>query len=451
MASINLEKYTMKEIGGLGVHFDQSKRVTLKHSNEHINKELTKHNYTINTNSFQESKERMQQRTKDVDERIPPKRIKADRVVCDMCYIPCPHEIENKELFFQKSYEFLVDHIGSENVHGGFVHVDEVHEYRDSRIKDENDHQAIKISMQHMHVMISPYTAEKGINSKAFNSRERFRYLQKEFDLMVYKEFGIHYNTKDQALNLTVETLKEASSILHQKEKQINELQTQLDQANEKVKFAQQVNEQLNIKNSTVKLTEIEYFPTLEFKRKKFKNQIFNPFEKPKHYYEVSDVHKWIVQAKQVNKDNYTLKSENNALRAQNDELQALNAKALNVDALNENVELQYSNEILTRVVADKDNTIDYLKNKLNDIEQELYLTTKQLSETKDSLSWYQRIYTKLITFLDSLSMNNKSLLNIFKEKLPPVDSDQVDLHIKQEHDLIQEQKQLSHDYDMSL
>ncbi len=228
MASINFQKMTQANVGGMKVHLDQNLRETANHSNENINPELSHLNYTIGTHSFDETYERLLERTREVDSEIPPKRVKSDRVICDSAYIVCPQQLEDRQQeFFEKAYEWFQQEYGEENVHGAFVHLDEKHEYRDCLEKDEEGHQVIKESLYHAHIIVSCYTDEKGINSKAFNSREMFREAQKDFNDYIQQEFEISYQTGRECLHERVEVLKEAS-------REIEELELTLERSKER-------------------------------------------------------------------------------------------------------------------------------------------------------------------------------------------------------------------------
>lgn len=215
MASINWQKATMQKITSYGfkAHFDLSTRTNkdVMHSNTHINTEKTIMNWC--TSNWQKAVESLQSRTKEVDEKIPPKRIKKDRVVGVMLEFPCPAEIEKNgksDDFFFKAEKLIKEQFGEENVHGMYVHKDEQHTYTD---KDGS----IRMSLQHAHILISPYTDEKGINGKAFVTRTNMIDLNKKMDEMVLREYGIGFNTHGEAQKKSVEELKRSEWINERK------------------------------------------------------------------------------------------------------------------------------------------------------------------------------------------------------------------------------------------
>lgn len=58
-----------------------------------------------------------------------------------------------------KAYDVLKEYFGEKNVHGGFVHKDEVHEYLDKDGKE-------KLSLEHIHVLVSAYTDKRELTEK---------------------------------------------------------------------------------------------------------------------------------------------------------------------------------------------------------------------------------------------------------------------------------------------
>lgn len=209
MASADWLKCTTQKAGAMKKHLGQKEREQGNHSNKDINKELTKNNYTIGCTDYGEALERMKRRTKEVDKVIPPLRIKKDRITCCFIEVPCPLTLTERGLsddFFDKTYQTLTDFFGSENVHGGFVHKDEVHTYID---KDKKH----RTSLEHIHVLVSAYTPHKGINGKAFETKPRLNTLNRNLDDMCFRSFGVRFNTKETPQRKSVERLKEETEL----------------------------------------------------------------------------------------------------------------------------------------------------------------------------------------------------------------------------------------------
>lgn len=210
MASINWMKMTNERAGSLTVHMETEARISHNHSNEDIDKEKTSQNYCIGTNSYRNAMASMYNRTKAVDAIIPPIRRRKDRVTCCMLEYPCPKEIERAgkaDVFFREFHKLIETYFGKENVHGSFIHKDEIHTYVDGKTKEEKE------SLMHAHTLVSAYTPEKGINGNAFETRPRLIEFNKLANEMCVKRFGIEYNTHEKARKQSVEEMKIESRI----------------------------------------------------------------------------------------------------------------------------------------------------------------------------------------------------------------------------------------------
>lgn len=215
MASANWMKATTQKAGAMKKHLGQKEREQGNHSNKDIDRSLSKRNYTVGCRSYAEALERMKRRTAEVDKLIPPKRIRKDRVTCCFIEIPCPLTLTERgksDAFFHSAYQTLSEFFGSENVHGGFVHKDEVHTYTD---KDKTR----RTSLEHVHVLVSAYTPEKGINGKAFETKARLKALNEELDDMCIRSFGVRLNTKETPQRKSVERLKEETELRKEAER----------------------------------------------------------------------------------------------------------------------------------------------------------------------------------------------------------------------------------------
>lgn len=224
MASVNWMKATVQKAGAMKRHLGQVEREQGNHSNEHIQRELSGRNYAIGCSDYAEALERMKARTKAVDEKIPPKRVRKDRVTCCFLELPCPRELTEQgksDEFFKKAHAIYEEFFGADNVHGSFVHKDEVHEYVD---KDGNK----KMSCEHAHTLVSAFTEDKGINGKAFETRAKIKALNVAMGDMCMREFGISLNTGETPERKSAETLKAESKArqeLGQLRERVGELQ----------------------------------------------------------------------------------------------------------------------------------------------------------------------------------------------------------------------------------
>ena len=208
MASVNWMKMTTQKAGGIKVHFEKKYRESDIHSNKDINVSKSNLNTTIGCNDYSEAFEKMKSRTAEVDSIMPPKRdMGTKRITSCMLEIPCPLSIQQQGLdqqYFETIYDIMQKYFGEKNVHGGFIHRDEQHEYID---KDGNK----QTSLYHMHVLVSAYTDEKGINGKAFETKPRIKQLNDIINQRLYSSYGVKFNTGGIAHNKKVEELKAES------------------------------------------------------------------------------------------------------------------------------------------------------------------------------------------------------------------------------------------------
>lgn len=249
MASVNWMKATTQKASGLKKHLGQTERENGTHSNEHIDRELSHQNYAIGCNDYAEALAQMKARTKEVDEVLPPKRVRKDRVTCCFLELPCPREIteqDKSDEFFLKAHQLYEEFFGKENTHGTFVHKDEVHEYT---AKDGST----QMSLEHAHTLVSAFVEGKGINGKAFETRAKIKALNTAMDEMCVREFGMHLNTGERAERKSVETLKQESEA----RQELGELNKRILETDENVTTAEdkleEVNAQIDVANKNLK------------------------------------------------------------------------------------------------------------------------------------------------------------------------------------------------------
>lgn len=272
MASVNWMKATTQKASGLKKHLGQTERENGNHSNEHIDRGLSYQNYAIGCSDYAQALAQMKARTKEVDEVLPPKRVRKDRVTCCFLEVPCPREITEQgksDEFFMKVHQLYGEFFGKENIHGTFVHKDEVHEYT---AKDGTT----QISCEHAHTLVSAFVEGKGINGKAFETRAKIKALNVAMDEMCVREFGVHLNTGEKANRKSVETLKQESEARQELgelnkrveevqrfadafDKRVDELRNQIDKLQEdKLKISQE-NENLGNELKTIQDNLLEY------------------------------------------------------------------------------------------------------------------------------------------------------------------------------------------------
>lgn len=218
MASLNWLKLTRQHALALKKHNGQEERLTYNHSNPDIDKSKTDQNYCIGCDDYDDAVDAMLKRVKEVDECYPQKTKteRKDRKVALSIEAKCPQEIfdsgRSKD-FFEKTHQLLSDFFGEKNNVGSCVHLDEMHLYVD---KDG----AEKMSLAHMTTLIAAYAeweqggnSRKGISASKLMNPANLKKLNKEMCDMVRREFGIEYNTGEQARHATVEHLKIESKL----------------------------------------------------------------------------------------------------------------------------------------------------------------------------------------------------------------------------------------------
>lgn len=212
MASLDIQKYTKQQAGGLAVHLDNEHRKASKtHANKHIDTSLSDLNYYIGCEDYYDMYKRANKRLEESDKIKPPQKKVPNRKTHLMIEIKCPKDLEQagrSEEFFDKTYHWLVGYLGDENVHGAVVHCDEVHDYYDPVKK------CMVESLEHMHVMASPHTEEKGINCKAFMNKWFLINIQKDFNQWFLQEYGFEYQTHGRARHQKTEDMKRVSDAL---------------------------------------------------------------------------------------------------------------------------------------------------------------------------------------------------------------------------------------------
>lgn len=240
MASVNFLKVSAQKVGALRLHLDTHERLTHKHSNEDIDRQLTHNNYFIGTRNYDEMRQKMSDRVREVDYFCPPKRVVNDRKVGCMLEATCPRELTDQgasDNFFKNLYELIAQFFGKENVCGMAVHKDEIHDYID---KDGT----VRTSCEHAHVLVAAYAEwtnakgefRRGINAKNFETREMLRKFNKAVNDMCLCEFGIEYNTHGEQKHLSVEELKRRSQVneeLKKRKQLIKEHNELIDTINE--------------------------------------------------------------------------------------------------------------------------------------------------------------------------------------------------------------------------
>lgn len=218
MAGVNWLKMTKPRAANMRNHNGKKERVEKNHSNINIDKSKSDQNFFVGCDDWSDANAKMQERTEAVDELYPPRK-KLDvneRVVCVSLITYCPQSIYDSgqvKEFFEWVDKVQRQVLGTENVHGTAVHLDEIHNYIDTDGTERS-------SLAHGHSLVSSYAEwtdpksgeeRKGINGKNFQTRPKMNELNKAIDEMCRREFGVPYMTgkgKGKGSGKSVEEVK---------------------------------------------------------------------------------------------------------------------------------------------------------------------------------------------------------------------------------------------------
>ena len=336
MASVNWLKMTLQKAGAMIKHNGQQEREQGNHSNPHIDKSLTPHNYCIGCDDYKDAYQALKERIAEVDKESPPLRIKKDRVVSFSLETPCPAQIDEQgrsQEFFEKVHELFEDYFGKENVHGTMVHVDEQHEYIDAQTGESCK------SLKHAHSLVSAYAEwkdkngnpRKGINGKNFSTRKRMSELNTKICDMVRQEFGIEYNTGKiigKSTKKTVEQLKLESDIKRLRIEKSEESEKLKTTKSKKNKAYDELWELISDKSETM-LEIDEINQTLEKAKKQLKEQEEEKNQKALEIKKLEKQKNVLLSENQILSEN--IKNAENEIRIKNAELEKIQS-AINFD-----------------------------------------------------------------------------------------------------------------------
>lgn len=233
MASVNVQKLHGSEAGAVLAHGYRHDGKDVQYRNEHVNPELSKHNGELyyrdvhaKGGKAHDEYQRLRDRVRVIDEKEPPKRIRADRVTMVAFEVPVPAELpaDKENAFFKLAYKEIARMCGgAENISPLKIHRDEIHDYLDPVTKE------VKTSRVHAHCVGIPYVKGKGINCKAFTARQRLRDIQQAIDRRCREELGVAFlDGTGQRSRGSVEDLKRYSAqAVAAQEARIADLQAQ--------------------------------------------------------------------------------------------------------------------------------------------------------------------------------------------------------------------------------
>lgn len=278
MASVDWQRQTLQKVGSLKKHNGNEERLEYNHSNPDIDKSRTNQNYCIGCSDYNESADAAAKRVHEIDEKYPPMRNgkvvkpRKDRTECISLEVKCPQEIYDRgqqREYFEKWHKLAQDFFGVDDVHGTCVHLDEIHPYID---KDGNE----KMSLAHATTLVSAFAKwtdkkgniHRGISASKLENPTNLITLNKLMCDMVRREFGVEYNTGEQAQHDKTEVLKAKSELakLQREKSDIEEVIAEIpnlikQQFGKDLDKLNEIKEEIDIK--TVELTNIPPRPQL--------------------------------------------------------------------------------------------------------------------------------------------------------------------------------------------
>lgn len=246
MASVTVQKWTTAGACGGQV------RHIYREAEHYKNTDIKKDGQAWMLGTGEDCRAAIRQTIAEIDKWQPPKRIKKDRkTVAELC-IPAPREhMSEKDClrFFEAVYGELYEK--GYHVCGGAIHGDEVHDYIDPSDKQ------VHTSRLHLHILVVPETAGKGLNMKSWLTKARFRELNALCDRVCTRELGFTFvdGSKSRSRG-TVEKMKEESAI--EAARQLPALQQAAKAAQASREAAERAAEAAEIDKKRQKATKIE-------------------------------------------------------------------------------------------------------------------------------------------------------------------------------------------------
>lgn len=236
MSSLNWKKLkSLEEVKALFRHDEREKREDTEfHRNFHIDKSKTYRNYSLIGRDYRQRcdmcdetiNEALSVMANNVETYTPKKgknagktmqrkksKLRKDATIALNLCVTVPKNLPLPEYYrwFKAVHDILVDFFGEENVIDSDVHLDEVHEYFDTFLKEW------VWSREHMHTTVMARTKDGRLCCNEIFTRENCKKLNDLVEEMTQREFGIAFNTGETPRKETVEDLK-AKSIRKEKE-----------------------------------------------------------------------------------------------------------------------------------------------------------------------------------------------------------------------------------------
>ena len=186
MASVNFEKYkTSQEVKAMLRHCDMDERKQHNHSNQNINKTLTGEN--VQAWDYDTACGLYDTRIAKLDAK-PGANIRKDRVTCFGLSIPVPEGMDETDYrdWTVDTLELIIEQYGDENLIGAYLHLDEIHDYKDAETGED------RTSRAHIHAYVVPEVNGK-LNGRAFSSKKNMIKLNQAIHKMTQTRYGLDF------------------------------------------------------------------------------------------------------------------------------------------------------------------------------------------------------------------------------------------------------------------
>lgn len=266
MASVNFEKLkSAGEVKAMLRHCDMDERKQHNHSNQDIDKNLTGKNAQVC--DYETACELYDTRIAELDKK-PGANVRKDRVTCFGLCIPVPEDMDETDYreWTVDTLELINAQYGAENLIGAYLHLDEIHDYKDAETGKD------RTSRAHIHAYVVPEVNGK-LNGKAFSSKKNMLKLNRAIHEMTQTKYGLDFmdGSKKKSTEEIV-TLKHKSELqrITEKEKMADKLiaKNQSDNAILSMQFDLLRQKQEDLEEEKRQFQEEKAKKKAEFKRK---------------------------------------------------------------------------------------------------------------------------------------------------------------------------------------
>ena len=243
MASIDFQKcHGGREVKPILRHCELKERLKNKHKNKDIDKSRTENNFQILPKDCEtyDDVARAYDETISWMDSMPGQNKRRDRVTAVKIEIPAPPLLPSDNATFEEWARKVVDIVLKEYgldkdstwFLGAYGHVDEVHDYRDSKTGQ------MRTSRNHLHMMIIPAVEKEvlndegekvnipSLNGKWFTSKMHINHLNDAIDKMTRDDYGVGFMTGEKSKSKkTINELKSESEVLKKFVNKVNALE----------------------------------------------------------------------------------------------------------------------------------------------------------------------------------------------------------------------------------